>query len=178
MDQGLEVVAAVAPLAQPGWIETPLAHPVHLFPIRKHSHPSPPPCSPTSAPSTSPSPLLAPISRPPIDPGAAPCACGCTFIVHAGHRGAKHNHVSETTHFRTILTFVENQGLAREIKVVSGDCESLPLLWTIKVPDSSLLSTHVFFFRILFLTIVYTSVCPHPHSCLPRCRHRTDWLPT
>ena len=141
----MEVVAAVAPLAQPGWIETPFARPVHLFPIRKNSHPSPPPCSPTSAPSTSPSPLLAPISRPPIDPGAAPCACGCTFIVHAGHRGAKHNHVSETTHFRTILTFVENQGLAREIKVVSGDCESLPLLWTIKVPDSSLLPTHVFF---------------------------------
>ena len=94
---------------------------------------SPPPCSPTSAPSSSPSPILAPISRPAIDPGAAPCACGCTFIVHAGHRGAKHNHVSETTHFSPILTFIETQGVAREIKVVSGECESLPILWTIKV---------------------------------------------
>ena len=139
--------------SHPSTFSYPSIHPEIISPIS---------CSPTTAPSSSPSPL-APISRPAIDPGAAPCSCGCTFIVHAGHRGAKHNHVSKPTHFNGIIQHIslslKNQGVAREIKVVSGECESLPLLWTIKVPSN------IFFCSYLDL---------HP----PRCRHRTDYPPT
>ena len=85
-DQGLEAAAVVVRLVQPGGENEIIL--TFLPPLN----------SPTSAPSSSPAPQT-PISRPAIDPGAAPCACGCTFIVHAGHRGAKHNHVRKPKHF-------------------------------------------------------------------------------
>ena len=52
--------------------------------------------------------------------GASPCECGCTYILH---------YASDTDN-------------TRDINIVSGDCQVLPLTWTIKVPvDHQMLLT-------------------------------------
>lgn len=45
--------------------------------------------------------------------GASPCECGCTYILH--HSG--------------------QDDTSRDINIVSGDCQELPLTWTLKVPE-------------------------------------------
>ena len=52
--------------------------------------------------------------------GTSPCECGCTYILH---------YASDTDN-------------TRDINIVSGDCQVLPLTWTVKVPvDHQMLLT-------------------------------------
>ena len=129
---------------------------------RNYSH-LPPLNSPTSAPSSSPAPQT-PISRPAIDPGAAPCACGCTFIVHAGHRGAKHNHVRKpnTDTFHTTLNFLKTRLLPERSRL----CQENARVCLCFGPSR---------FQNLVVIIFPPCCCVRHHHDLhpPRCQHHT-----
>ena len=52
--------------------------------------------------------------------GTSPCECGCTYILH----------------------YAADTDNTRDINIVSGDCQVLPLTWTVKVPpDHQMLLT-------------------------------------
>ena len=52
--------------------------------------------------------------------GTSPCECGCTYILH----------------------YAADTDNTRDINIVSGDCQLLPLTWTVKVPpDHQMLLT-------------------------------------
>ena len=148
-DQGLEAAAVVVRLVQPGGENEIIL--TFLPPLN----------SPTSAPSSSPAPQT-PISRPAIDPGAAPCACGCTFIVHAGHRGAKHNHVRKPKTFHTTLNFLKTRLLPEKSRL----CQENARVCLCFGPSR---------FQNLVVIIFPPCCCVRHHHDLhpPRCQHHT-----